>query len=308
MKVFCACSGMMLAEYDFLRDRILKPERNFSELRSYVELEWFTGHTLPRFGKTFFLDSGAFSAHSVGREVDIDKYADFLHRYGSQMDYYANLDAIPKTSAEQAAKDTLAHQTILESYGLKPIPVFHKGEPWSFLEQYIERYPYLCLGGLVSDSDISNEQFFDYVWSRYLTKPDGSPKVKVHAFGMTSLELMLKYPWYSVDSSTWLIHAKLGQVVIPAKKNGKYDYTRKPYILAVSEKASARQWLGWHIDTLNDDLKGPVLEYLTERGMEVEDLRGYPSWRFLCNLEYWVDVQAYAPFVDKYLPREVDLL
>lgn len=309
MRLFMACSGMMLGAYEHLRSRFLTPGNTFNELRSYVELEYFTGHTLPRYGSCFFLDSGAFSAYSRGAPVTVDAYGEFLGRYSGQIEYYANLDAIPDGSVQRAAEDTRSNQRAFEAKGLSPIPVFHKGEPFSFLEEYIEQYPYLCLGGLVSDSDIDNEQFFNHVWKHFLTNPDGTPKLKVHAFGMTSLKLLKQYPWYSADSSTWLIHSKLGQIAVPTMKpDGSYDYNTKPWLLFTSEKSRAKEWYGYHIDSLDPTRLALVQQYLDSKQIKLDDLRGYPDWRFAANLEYWLDLQKFGSFPSRYVQAQVELL
>jgi hypothetical protein len=44
----------------------------------------------------------------------------------------------------------------------------------------------------------------DTIWLNRLTDPDGTPKVKVHGFGLTNIQLLFRYPWYSVDSTSWL--------------------------------------------------------------------------------------------------------
>ena len=42
-----------------------------------------------------FIDSGAFSAHTVGKEVDIDKYIEFLNSIDEYVYIAAALDKIP---------------------------------------------------------------------------------------------------------------------------------------------------------------------------------------------------------------------
>jgi hypothetical protein len=44
---------------------------------------------------------------------------------------------------------------------------------------------------------------------KYLTNPDGT-KVGVHGFGLSAPEPMLRYPWASVDSTTWWRLSRFG--------------------------------------------------------------------------------------------------
>ncbi len=74
------------------------------------------------------------------------------------------------------------------------------------------------------------DQAFEYIRK-------ANPKIKVHGFAVTSFNLMMKYSWFSVDSTTWLKHAAYGNVMVPkydiAKK--KFDYCTPPLIVSVSD-------------------------------------------------------------------------
>ena len=77
-----------------------------------------------------FADSGAFSAWSLGGQIDVHEYADWLHKYKHLFAVYANLDVKGDIDA------SLRNQQILEEKGLHPLPVFHRYEPWSVLEEH----------------------------------------------------------------------------------------------------------------------------------------------------------------------------
>jgi hypothetical protein len=137
-----------------------------------------------------FLDSGAFSAMNAGKQIDIDAYCNYIKETG--VTYYATLDVIGN------AKATLEnHKYMINEYGLNPIVAFHMGSKIEELEPLME-YNYIALGGLVFSSGIMNH--CDEVWHYILTN---KPDLKVHGFGLTNIELMKRYPWYSVDSSSF---------------------------------------------------------------------------------------------------------
>ena len=73
------------------------------------------------------------------------------------------------------------------------------GEDVYWLNKYLDRYDYIALGGMVKSSNI--ESWLDKVWS--IIMKSNNSKVRIHGFGMTTLDLLLKYPWYSADSSSW---------------------------------------------------------------------------------------------------------
>lgn len=158
-----------------------------------------------------FLDSGAFSAMSKGSVIDIDEYCNFIKRTG--VTYYATLDVIGN------AKATLEnHKYMINKYGLNPIPAFHMGSKIEELEPLLE-YNYIALGGLVFSSGIMNH--CDEVWHYILTN---KPNLKVHAFGLTNIELMNRYPWYSVDSSSFMGCRRFGRQNL---LNGAFKFKTK---------------------------------------------------------------------------------
>lgn len=153
----------------------------------------------PYEGFNLFLDSGAFTAFTKHKVIDIDVYADFIHREKSRMEIYANLDVIGDHAK------TEQNQLYLESKGLTPIPVFHCNSPLNVLAEMREKYGYIALGGLVplarepkAMSNWLNKCF------QILIPKIREGKLKVHGFGLTNHKILMKYPFYSVDSTSWL--------------------------------------------------------------------------------------------------------
>jgi len=141
-------------------------------------------------GFEVFIDSGAFSADNSGVKVNLSAYMDFIREVNPK--YYAVLDVIGNS------KETMLNQKIMEEEGLTPVPVFHMG---STLEEFIpimEKYDYICFGGLVMSPGIQNH--CDLLWRTVL---NNKPNLRVHGFGLTNLILMERYPWFSIDSSSY---------------------------------------------------------------------------------------------------------
>ena len=157
-----------------------------------------------------FIDSGAYSAFSIGAEIDIKEYAAWLYRYKHLVTVYSNLDSIGN-----AAK-TLENQKRLEDMGLRPLPVFHTGEPWSYLEHYIENYRYIALGGMVPYLK-DHKKLMPWLIRSFKMAKDRSV---YHGFGCTNFNIIKSLPWYSVDSTSWLAGVKFGQVSLFDNKSG----------------------------------------------------------------------------------------
>lgn len=215
-----------------------------------------------------FLDSGAFSAYTQGVEIDIQEYIDFIKEHEEIIEIYANLDVISasKIGNEESAKKTWENQKIMEDAGLKPLPVFHYGEPEKYLIRYVKNYDYVSLGGMVPISNTQLIPWLDKLWSKYLTDEKGMPKVKVHGFGLTSLKLMLRYPWYSVDSTSWVVTGRLGSIFVPRYRNNKWIYDENSWKISVSNQSPNRKEAGKHIDTLPPKIRNIILDYIHAKG------------------------------------------
>lgn len=201
-----------------------------------------------RDNETIFLDSGAFSSFSLGVEVDIDKYAQFILDHQDIIEMASVLDAIGDPHG------TWENQKYLEKKGCNVLPCFHYGEPFELAEHYAKNYPYMTIGGMVPIPNQKLEPWLDYLWANHLTDKDGKTLNKVHGFGLTARKLMRKYPWYSVDSSSWVQAASNGSIVLP-----EFDKA-----IAVSERSPQRKVFGQHFDSFpkaSQDYIEALLEY-----------------------------------------------
>ena len=217
---------------------------------------------MPKTNKVeLFLDSGAFSAKSQGIEINIQEYIKFIKTHEDVIDVYANLDVIGN------AKATWKNQLLMEKAGLNPLPVFHFGEEESYLETLIDKYEYIAVGGMVKSGDLKS--FLDRIFTHFICGKDGFPKVKVHGFGLTSLPLMLRYPWYSVDSTSWVVTGRMGSIYIPRYKGGKWVYDENSWKIAVSNRSPNTKDAGKHIETLPPIEKRILIRYIYEKGYKL---------------------------------------
>lgn len=219
-----------------------------------------------------FLDSGAFSAFSKGVEVDLGRYCDYIH---ANKDIIEHVDGQPLASVLDAIGDadgTWKNQRAMEERGVTPLPCYHYGEPTEVLDYYVKNYSYITIGGMVPVSTPQLKLWLDRLWAYHLTDERGFPKVKVHGFGLTSLPLMLRYPWYSVDSSTWVQWAANGMVLIPGRA-GQVD---------VSSKSSRRKITGQHLDSVSELETKAIEDEIRACGVDPDRLRElyYARWAF----------------------------
>lgn len=211
----------------------------------------------------FFLDSGGFSAFTKGAVIDVYDYCDFIKRYNHVITHYSVLDDM------LCAEKTLENQKIMEEQGLNPIPCFHYNEDPKYLEYYIENYDYISLGGMVPVTTKDLIPWLDNIFRNYICDKQGYPKVKVHGFGLTAFNLMFRYPWYSVDSSSWLQTGRFGGILIPRKTGGKYNWQLPPTKITVSNQSPLAKDDGKHYFTMSDSERQVVDDYLNEIGYKI---------------------------------------
>lgn len=206
----------------FLTTHIQNEKRQYKYLIMYIKRKI-----------KLFLDSGAYSAYTKGASIDLNEYINFIKKHEKHFEVYANLDVIGN------ARETLKNQKIMEKAGLNPLPTFHFGEDFKYLKYYVKKYKYIALGGMAL---IRNKQklilWLNYCFEKYICREDGFPKCKVHGFGMADFDLIKRFPWYSVDSTSWIIKSVMGGIYIPKRNftNGKYDYSKHPWAFQISQR------------------------------------------------------------------------
>jgi len=235
---------------------------------------------------SLFLDSGAFSANIRDLNIDIYKYMEFIKEHEQYLTAYANLDVIGDPEA------TWRNQKIMEDNGLSPLPVFHIEDGKDYLYRCFD-YPYFCLGGMAKGfSKDQRISFMDNCFRIICDGPDHLPKYKVHGFGMTSLKLMLRYPWWSVDSTSWVLTGRFGSIFVPRlSTGGKYLYDDNPWKVTVSNRSPSLKDEDQHIESMTEMERGIILRYIEEKGYKLgksvyrrEDKRTYklqPGERWL---------------------------
>lgn len=186
-----------------------------------------------------------------------DNYAAFVAEKKDLFDFCVSLDVIynPKRSYELWCE--------LEKQGVRTIPVLHYGESTDWLKKYMDRTDYLGIGGM--GQGIASKSAYSK-WARnvfkLITDNKGKLKWRAHGFAMTTIPLMRKFPWTSVDSSSAFYHSRMGNIVVPRISGGARDYLRGLGIVAMTSRRTAdkRSYLNMkplaraHVDKYLDEL------------------------------------------------------
>lgn len=196
-----------------------------------------------------FLDSGAYSAMTLGTKLSLEGYANYIHTHKAYISVYANFDVICN------AKKSLEHQRILEDqYDLAPLPVFHATEDWFYLEYYLDRYPYIALG--VTGSRTTHA----LPWLLKCFQMAEGKQAVFHGFGISAYLLMKTFPWHSIDSTAWLEGKKFHHASLFNAETGAFEEVRFGNRFSCYEKAGLLRKLGFAPEAfINHDALSPGL-------------------------------------------------
>lgn len=226
------------------------------------------------------LDSGAYSAWAKGESIDIDSYITYIKKHEHLLYSYVNLDQIPgipdrprnMQDVEASAKASYANFKKMKKAGLNPIPVFHRGERWYWLEKMLdegEGYVGVSPSSYIVGVSTAQE-WLDKVFTR-LTDKDGKALVKVHGFAVASFDLLKRYPWFTCDATSWALTAAYGGLYMPLFKKGQPDYSEVPIKLSVSvvERGSGTT-ANDHYTRFGPMMRKQLEQFLSEVGVTLE--------------------------------------
>ena len=225
-----------------------------------------------------FMDSGAFSMFTQGIEVNLDQYAQFIDSRADYIEIASNVDAIG-AGHEQESYD---NQKYLESCHLpvRVCPVHHARDDDKWLVKYLdEGYDYIFLGGMVPETTGYLIDWLDHIWDRYLALPNGEARVRIHGFGLTTFELMERYPWFSLDSTSWVQKGMFGLILI--------NINGKPMTLPLSKVGHGSKDENkslWSLDNFTRDL---LIKQISAEGFNPEELATMYGMRDKWNIRFY---------------------
>lgn len=246
-----------------------------------------------------FVDSGAFSAHTKNAEVDVDAYIEYINKMDDEFYLVAQVDKIPgvfrepKTQEEllNAPKQSWDNFLYMEARLNSPkklMPIFHQGEDYKWLKNMLEwthkdGTPIGYIGiSPANDLHVKEKEYFiDRCFK--IIKYSHNPNVQTHAFGMTSLHVLERYPFTSADSTSWILNGATGAIMT---KFGSVTVS------------NASSHYSNHISKMTKSAQTSVQEYVEERGHILAELEGDYKKRVMFNIQYlleWARDYEYKP-------------
>ena len=220
----------------------------------------------------YLLDSGGFSARQHGVQISVQEYANYLNMY--KIKYAFNLDVLDLNTSLKN-QDYLVKNT--NTYIM---PVYH-GNEWldpktkDLLDYYIECFPYIALGGMAGkeNSKANLPKFLNYVFKRT------RDKTKVHGLGMTGVTYLRKYPFFSVDSTSWICINRYAQSKVYSHEMTRVRLNNRSWRENLIPEA--KHWIGVQEEmTRLWDRRGIVWGNLDfDKMMEERKVMTYEEWK-----------------------------
>jgi hypothetical protein len=200
----------------------------------------------------------------------VDQYCEFVKTNRIAIDFFANVDVIPNSKGEPNPKLTWRNQKYIEDHhGIIPVPVVHYKTDLKWLKKYIDAgYEFIGIGGLVGSTAQEHcRGWIDRCFDLVCSTPDRCPRVKLHGFGVTTYELLIRYPWWSVDSTSWTKVGAFGGILVPHKRRGKFVFDEQPYTMKVSLDSPDRKMKDRHYLSMSQAERDIVNEWLDLIGL-----------------------------------------
>lgn len=205
------------------------------------------------------------------------KYAKFItkcDRNNVKFDSYITTDFV------QSCPDIYARTAHLQELGCRPIPVYHGDASLDWVRKYIdEGHKLLCVGtSRVGKRGRDNiRRYYSTIFE--LTEKAG---VACHGLAITG-DLMFEFPWYSVDSTSWMKAAAYGHIV-------RLDPDLKQRLALVHISNSNAPTVSYGtIDAMSPKVIQAIKEEVEEKGFDFKLLRSSLNERALYNTKVFMD-------------------
>lgn len=137
-----------------------------------------------------FIDSGAFTAYSTGKPIQLQEYAEYLQHFQGAWNHAVTLDKIgdPVATRRQTQK--------LHAMGLPVMPVFTAGESLAEFDAMVRDVGYVCVGGGVGMTKAATVKRIGVLQHRAEALGGG-----IHALGVGAIPFLRQARPYSADAS-----------------------------------------------------------------------------------------------------------
>jgi hypothetical protein len=240
------------------------------------------------------MDSGAHSLHVISRstakrgenakkkqaisvvgaqEKMFEEYCRYVHANKHLWTFYVTLDYERKQSV------IYNMQKKFHAKGLAPVPVYHGDSELLWLKKHKDMgHNFICIGGATLHPGKGGlKYYFDNVFNF-----GAKHGLEFHGLAFTSLDIIMSYPFKSIDSSTWSKIAAFGMIHFPDLRRRKF------YNVHVSKKQTSNPNSVTHMTKIQKDA---LAVQLAEHGFDLKEMRDSEDARHnwngyvMCNLD-----------------------
>jgi len=280
--------------------------------------------------RRIFIDSGAFTVWTKGKKVNLDQYIAFCKEIKSMAKcqlVFAALDVIPgrKNGAtptdgeiKKAFDEGWDNYQTMKQEGISPcLMTFHQFDRRRWLTQIADDSDYFAVAPRKSGVKESEKATFLGNVFNYIQGNEGPPNKKVHGLGISSLEWMKQFPFFSIDNSGWLqsvrshSRAHISRAGTVYKRRSYWEKRALADGIPAEGLADLRKMLGYRPKEEKADPEGHSGEYFLmylamESAVEME-CRITDSWRQ--RGVDWGDHPSHdrLPFLCNSLPRKASV-
>lgn len=168
-------------------------------------------------GVKFFVDSGAYTflTNSEEHDQDVEYWESYIKQYlnwaRSNKDVIfaiANLDLESLMGFDRVLEWNKKYfEPFMIETGIPVCFIWHKDDGLDNWERYCQRYPYTGFSWVSDNVDSS-----DVTYGTKLFRIAEKYNTVCHGMGMTRTALLPKLPFYTVDSTTWLVGLQYGEI------------------------------------------------------------------------------------------------
>lgn len=161
------------------------------------------------------VDSGAFTAWKAGKVLRVGEYCDFIRSIQDIAWRYFALDVIGDPAGTRSNLDEMVRQ------GLRPVPIFTRGEDIGELDHLKAVSDIVAIGGLVGTK--GNKGFVKGLM-KYIQPSE------THWLGFTNTQFVSYYKPYSCDSSSWEMGGRYARFQLYMGKGLFVPLTRADFV------------------------------------------------------------------------------
>ena len=204
-------------------------------LRLLVSYAYIPDGWEPPPGMDVLIDSGAFTAHTTGKQISLENYMTFLSDHAGAYRAAFALDVIGD------AAGSLRYYRIMRRAlpdKVQIIPTWHVTSGWEHYEALLKSgAPTVAVGGAVPYSNKRTTLMRTFIRAHRLAREAG---VRLHGLGQTG-NSVARLPWESVDSSSWKYPLQYPMLLL-GKRSGDIVSIKRGQPLTPQNAALAKRY------------------------------------------------------------------